>query len=235
MTVVEICVDDVDGARTAERCGADRVELCADLLEGGITPSIGMVERTLAAVSRIGVQVLVRPRGGHFRYDRDELDVMLADIAAVRSLTPRAGVRVGFVLSGLTAEGRLDHALLASLVSACGDAPLTFSKAFDEVTSPSAAMDELADLGFSRVLTSGGAATAAAGSEALRRLAGHERLTVLAGGGIRSPHVAGLVAATGVREVHLRAPAPPCAGVRTSPDEVAAVVAAVRDARAPGA
>jgi copper homeostasis protein len=231
MTVVEICVDDVEGARIAERCGADRVELCADLLEGGITPSIGMVDRTLAAVDRVGVQVLVRPRGGDFRYDRDELQVMLADIAAVRSLTHGPGVRVGYVLSGLTSDGRIDRPLLAELVAACGDAPLTFSKAFDEVPDRIRALDELADLGFHRVLTSGGAPTAAAGREALRRLAAQERITVLAAGGVRSPHVADLVAATGVREVHLRAPAPAGSGVRTSADEVAAVVAAVGERR----
>jgi copper homeostasis protein len=228
MTVVEICVDDVAGARTAERCGADRIELCADLLEGGLTPSIGMVETTLAAVARVGVQVLVRPRGGNFRYDRDEVAVMLADIAAIRALEPPPEVRVGFVLSGLTADGRIDRAVVAELVAACGDAPLTFSKAFDEVADQDRALDELADLGVTRVLTSGGAPTAADGAEVLRRLARHPRTTVLAGGSIRSGGVADLVARTGVREVHLRAPAPPGAPARTSAAEVAAVVAAVR-------
>jgi copper homeostasis protein len=228
VTLVEICVDDVAGARTAERCGADRIELCADLLEGGLTPSIGMVETTLAAVTRVGVQVLVRPRGGHFRYDRDEVAVMRADISAIRAVQPPSGVRVGFVLSGLTAAGRIDRAVLAELVPVCGDAPLTFSKAFDEVEDQDRALDELADLGFSRVLTSGGAATAADGADVLRRLARHPRTTVLAGGSIRSGGVADLIARTGVREVHLRAPAPPGAPVRTSAAEVAAVVAAVR-------
>jgi copper homeostasis protein len=228
VTLVEICVDDVDGARTAERHGADRIELCAGLLEGGLTPSIGMVATTLAAVSRLGVQVLVRPRGGDFRYDRDEVAVMLADIAAIRGLAPPPGVRVGFVLSGLTADGRIDRAVVAELVAACGDAPLTFSKAFDEVADQDRALDELADLGVTRVLTSGGAPTAADGAEVLRRLARHPRTSVLAGGSIRSGGVADLVARTGVREVHLRAPAPPGAPARTSAAEVAAVVAAVR-------
>jgi copper homeostasis protein len=228
VTLVEICVDDVDGARTAERCGADRIELCADLLEGGLTPSIGMVRTALAAVTRVGVQVLVRPRGGDFRYDRDEVAVMLADIAAIRAVAPPPGVRVGFVLSGLTAAGRIDRAVLGELVPACGDAPLTFSRAFDEVDDQHRALDELADLGLTRVLTSGGAATAADGAAVLRRLSRHPRMTVLAGGGIRSGNVADLVARTGVREVHLRAPAPAGGRARTSAGEVAAVVAAVR-------
>jgi len=228
VTLVEICVDDVAGARTAERCGADRVELCADLLEGGITPSIGLVARTLAAVERIGVQVLIRPRGGDFVYDRDEAEVMLADIAAVRALVPPAGVRVGFVLSGLTADGRLDRPLLAELVAACGDAPLTFSKAFDEVADRWAALDDLAELGVHRVLTSGGALTAAEGAEELRALTADGRVTVLAGGSVRSGTVTELLSRTGVPEVHLRAPGPAGGRPRTSPDEVAAVVAAVR-------
>jgi copper homeostasis protein len=228
VTLVEICVDDVAGARAAEEHGADRIELCADLLEGGITPSIGMVGTVLAAVSRIDVQVLVRPRGGDFRYDADEVAVMRADIAAIRALDRPEGVTVGFVLSGLTGEGRPDRDVLRELVAAAGRVPLTFSKAFDEVRDPDAALDELTGLGFGRVLTSGGAATAADGTAVLRRLTGHSWVTVLAGGGVRSGNVAELVRATGVGEVHLRAPGPPGSGVRTSAEEVAAVVAAVR-------
>ena len=231
MTLVEICVDDVAGARTAEQAGADRVELCADLLEGGITPSAGMLERTLAAVTRVGVQVLVRPRGGDFRYDADEVAVMRADIRAARALGAGAPVPVGFVLSGLTADGRVDRAVLAALVDECWGAPVTFSKAFDEVADRRAALADLADLGVHRVLTSGGAATAAAGADELRALAADGRVTVLAAGSVRSGTVADLVARTGVPEVHLRAPGPAGGRPRTSPEEVAAVLAALR---APG-
>lgn len=99
--LVEVCVDDVAGAVTAEAAGADRIELCASLVEGGITPSFGMVERVLARVERVGVQVLIRPRPGDFVFDRDELEVMLADIAAIRGLA--ADVSVGFVVDALTA------------------------------------------------------------------------------------------------------------------------------------
>jgi len=231
VTLVEICVDDVAGARTAEQAGADRVELCADLLEGGITPSAGMLERTLAAVTRVGVQVLIRPRGGDFRYDADEVAVMRADIRAARALGAGAPVPVGFVLSGLTADGRVDRAVLAALVDECWGAPVTFSKAFDEVADRRAALADLAGLGVHRVLTSGGAATAAAGADELRALAADDRVTVLAAGSVRSGTVADLVARTGVPEVHLRAPGPAGGRPRTSPEEVAAVLAALR---APG-
>ncbi|MFL6096210.1 MAG: copper homeostasis protein CutC [Blastococcus sp.] len=228
MTLVEICVDDVAGARTAELAGADRIELCADLLEGGITPSAGMLERTLDAVTRVGVQVLIRPRGGDFRYDSDEIAVMRADIRAVRALAAAAPVPVGFVLSGLTPDGRVDRDVLAALLDECGDAPTTFSKAFDEVADRRAAMVDLAELGVHRVLTSGGAPTAAAGASELRDLAADGRVTVLAGGSVRSGTVTELLRRTGVPEVHLRAPGPAGGRPRTSPDEVAAVVAAVR-------
>ncbi|MEU2350276.1 copper homeostasis protein CutC [Modestobacter sp. NPDC049651] len=228
MTLVEICVDDVAGARTAERAGADRVELCADLLEGGITPSAGMVERTLAEVRRVGVQVLVRPRGGDFVYDADEVAVMRADIRAVRALAEGAVVPVGFVLSALTVEDRVDREVLAALVDECRGAPTTFSKAFDQVPDRRAALADLADLGVHRVLTSGGAATAAEGADELRALAADGRVAVLAGGSVRSANVADLLRRTGVPEVHLRAPGPAGGRPRTSPDEVAAVLDAVR-------
>jgi copper homeostasis protein len=228
VTLVEICVDDVAGARTAEAAGADRVELCADLLEGGITPSAGMLERTLAAVTRVGVQVLVRPRGGDFVYDADEVAVMRADIRTVRTLAAGAPVPVGFVLSGLTPDGRVDRAVLAALLEECGDAPTTFSRAFDEVPDRPAALTELAELGVHRVLTSGGAATAAAGADELRALTADGRVTVLAAGSVRSGNVTDLLVRTGVPEVHLRAPGPAGGRPRTSPEEVAAVLAAVR-------
>src|SRR5262249_31206463 len=107
-TLIEICVDSVAGARIAENAGADRVELCAGLAEGGTTPSIGTIQGALRAVNRIGVQILIRPRGGDFIYDADEVDVMLADIAAIRATTPRGGTRVGFVLGALTPAGDID-------------------------------------------------------------------------------------------------------------------------------
>jgi copper homeostasis protein len=187
-----------------------------------------MLERTLGAVTRVGVQVLIRPRGGDFRYDADELAVMRADIRAARALAADAPVRVGFVLSGLTPDGRVDRGVLAALLDECADAPTTFSKAFDEVADQWAALDDLAELGVHRVLTSGGAATAAAGASQLRALAADGRVTVLAGGSVRSGTVAELLRRTGVPEVHLRAPGPAGGRPRTSPDEVAAVIAAVR-------
>jgi len=218
MTAVEICIDDVAGAPIAEACGADRVEVCAALSEGGTTPSTGLVREVLARVQRIGVSVLVRPRAGDFVYSAAEVDVMCADIAAVRSLPTAPAVQVGFVVGALTADGAIDTAVLARLVEACGPAPVTFHRAFDTLPDLPAALPVLVDAGIGRVLTSGGAPTAAEGADVLRRLVsvGGDRITVMAGGSVRGGNVAELVRRTGVPDVHLRAAEPVAAGVSGS-------------------
>ena len=227
MTLVEICVEDVAGVRTAEACGADRAELCADLLEGGITPSIGMVRTALAAVDRVGVQVLIRPRGGDFVYDADEVATMLADMDAVRRLP--SSVPVGFVINALTADGRVDEGVTARLVEASAGAPTTFSRAFDEVGDQRAALDTLARLGVHRVLTAGGRGAAADHHDRLRSLVDHAgaRIIVLAAGGVRATNVAALVEQTRATEVHLRSPDEVDGRSRTSGAGIEAVLAAV--------
>lgn len=227
---VEICVDDVDGALAAEREGADRVELCAALSEGGITPSLGLARVVLERVRRVGVQVMIRPRGGDFIVDAAELDVMLADVAAVSALAHAPEVTVGFVFGALTPDGRIDRDTVARLKGACGPAPVTFHKAFDLVPDPTAALDALRALGIPRVLTSGGAPTADAGADTLARLVERARdgIAILAGGGVRATNVRALAARTGVCEVHLRAPRDrPGRPPDTSAAEVAAVVRAL--------
>ncbi|MET1029312.1 MAG: copper homeostasis protein CutC, partial [Dongiaceae bacterium] len=207
LPLVEICVDDVAGALAAEQAGADRIELCSALSEGGLTPSIGMAGRVLAQVRRIGVQVLIRPRGGDFIVSPEECEVMLADIAAIRALPHARAVVLGFVLGALTPEGKIDEPVMRRLVAACGDVPVTFHKAFDLVSDLAAGLTILADLGVTRVLTSGGKASALEGAEILNGLV-HQaagRITIMAGGGVRANNVRAILAATGVSEVHLRA------------------------------
>lgn len=244
MTVVEICLDDLAGVRVAEEAGADRIELCAALGEGGITPSIGTVAGALRAATRIGIQVLVRQRPGDFVYDEDELQAMVDDIHSIRALPNPSSVVVGFVIGALRADGRVNVDATRRLVAACGDAPVTFHKAFDQLADRAEALQQLADLGVTRVLTSAGAATALEGADGLARLVelAGDRVTILAGGGVRPANVAEVVRRTGVEEVHLRAPRPvatPGAGAPTAYDSgerdvtsaevVRAVVATVRD------
>ncbi|WP_374008594.1 copper homeostasis protein CutC [Leifsonia sp. LS-T14] len=207
MTVVEICLDDLAGVRVAEEAGADRVELCAALGEGGITPSIGTVAGALRAAARIGIQVLIRQRPGDFVYDEVEVQAMVDDIHSMRALPNPAGVTLGFVIGALRDDGRINGDATRRLVAACGDAPVTFHKAFDQVEDRAAALEQLVGFGITRVLTSGCAPAAREGAEGLARLVDQagDRITILAGGGVRPGNAAEIVAATGVREVHLRA------------------------------
>jgi copper homeostasis protein len=207
MTLLEICLDDVAGAAIAERNGADRIELCANLAQGGTTPSIGTVSTVLTTVSRVGVQVLVRQRPGDFVHSTLEVDAMVKDIEAIAALTRPADVRVGFVVGALTRDRRVDVPTLTRLLRACDSAPATFHKAFDAVADQAEALEIIIELGMHRVLTSGGQVSAEAG---IRTLAGlvdqaDNRISVLAGGGIRAHNVADIVRRTGVGEVHLRA------------------------------
>ena len=202
--LVEACVDAIDAAIEAERGGAGRIELCGELLQGGVTPSAGLVD---AVCERVGIPifVLVRPRTGDFLYDADELDVMIRDIAAVKPL----GV-AGVVIGALTADGDVDVATTRTLIQAAHPMQVTFHRAFDFARDQGAALQALLDAGVDRVLTSGGAATALEGAATLAQLrqkAG-DRLTVLAGGKINASNVAELVRLSGVREVHVRAALP---------------------------
>jgi len=205
--LVEICVDDLDGVLAAEAGGAHRVELCGDLLEGGITPSIGLIDLVLDRVSRIGVQIMVRPRGGDFVYSSTELEVMRSDLRAIAAAAARSRVSVGVVLGVLTPDRRVDVAAMRQLIEAAGGVPVTFHKAIDATDDVIAAYKTLRELGVERVLTSGGPGTAAEGADVLAHLVSisADGPAVLAGGGVRPANVAALVAATGATEVHLRA------------------------------
>jgi copper homeostasis protein len=217
---VEICVGDVARALTAEAAGADRVELCADLAQGGTTPSIGAVAVALRELRRVAVRVMIRPRGGDFHYGEVEERVMLADLEAVRALPNPHGLSLGFVF-GATQGRALDLPLLRRLIAAAAPLPVTVHKAFDEVDDQFAAVEELAALGVDAVLTSGAAATALAGAGRIAelRVRAAGRLRVMAGGGVRAENVRRVVGLTGVDLVHLRAP---------DADHVRRVVAEVR-------
>lgn len=240
MVDVEIAVQDVAGARLARSAGADRVELCIGLATGGLTPPIGLVEAAVA--TGVPVHTLVRTRPGGFVLDALELDVQVRDVRAA----VRAGV-AGVVVGALTAGAEVDDDAVRRLVDAAGGRPVTFHRALDVVADRLRALDRLAALGVSRVLTSGGAARAVDGLEALRGLVGHPAVrsgtvAVMAGGGVRVPDIPALVAA-GVDAVHLSARRPGrdlgASGPGGGPEgfdvtDEATVVAAVRAARAGG-
>jgi len=198
--LVEACVDSVASSLAAERGGARRLELCDALFDGGTTPSAGMIGACKAAVS-IPVFVMIRPRGGGFIYSDEERDVMRRDVVVARELGAD-----GVVIGGLRPDGTVDVALVRLLREAAQELPVTFHRAFDFTPDLEASLESLADAGVQRVLSSGGAATAAGGAAVLAglvRQAG-SRLVVMAGGGIREENVRTLVSVSGVREVHVR-------------------------------
>ena len=191
-------MDRLDGLLEAQEGGAERIELCVRLDLDGLSPGPELVAEALLR-SRIPVVVMVRPRPGPFRVGTEELETMLAEVRGLRG-SGAAGV----VLGVLTGDGRVDRAALARLVDAAGDLPVVFHRAFDRCADLPRALEDLVDLGVRRVLTSGGAATAWQGRVLLRELVERAagRIEVLAGGGVRDEHLAELVAATGVEQVH---------------------------------
>ncbi len=196
----ESCVASVEAAIASAAGGAGRIELCANLDVGGTTPAVALVERCVAAVD-IPVFAMVRPRGGGFVYTYDEAGAMERDVHAMVA----AGAH-GLVFGALTADGAIDAPVMRRLVEAARPLPVTCHKAFDDARDLHDALEVLLALGVDRVLTSGGAPTAAQGAEtiaALVREAG-DALVVIAGGGVRAHNVADLVRATSVREVHAR-------------------------------
>lgn len=198
--IVESCVDSLDAALASEAGGAHRLELCARLDVGGTTPDPALVAAVVAAV-RVPVVAMVRPRGGDFVYDTNELSAMARDVTRMR----QAGAH-GLVTGVLASTGTVNAALMHVLVRMAGPLPVTCHKAFDEVRDLDAALDTLIGLGVTRVLTSGGAATAAEGADALARLAQRAagRVAIIAGGTVRASNVRALVDRTGVAEVHAR-------------------------------
>jgi copper homeostasis protein len=211
MPLFEICIDSVAGVRAAAEAGAARVELCASLIEGGITPSIGMVRQAVAiADGRLKVHVIIRPRGGDFLYNADEFAAMREDIAAVKA----AGA-AGIVIGLLDAEAHIDEARSAALIALARPLSVTFHRAFDVARDPIASLDILIRLGVDRLLTSGQEPGVVEGAPLIRRLIAHAsgRLIIMPGGNITPRNAARVAVDTGALEFHFAAFAPEESGM----------------------
>lgn len=197
----EVCLQSVDGAIAAQRGGAQRVELCAALVEGGITPSIGTIQRCRDAVD-IDIMVMIRPRGGDFFYSEQELEAMEHDILACKKI----GV-TGVVFGMLNLEGTVARPQVQRLVAAAGDLDVCFHRAFDVCVDPFPALETLIELEVTRILTSGQRATVHEGQELIKQLVttAAGRIEVLPGCGITPENVAEVVAYTGVDQFHATA------------------------------
>ncbi|MEM9812636.1 MAG: copper homeostasis protein CutC [Pseudomonadota bacterium] len=194
---LEICVDTFEGASAAVAGGADRIELCSSLSEGGLTPSAGLMRA--AAALRVPAYAMIRPRSGLFHFSEAEVEIMLTDIAAARE----AGL-AGVVIGAQTAEGGLDGPVLERLVAAAGDLGTTLHRVIDVVPDPLAALDQALSLGIERILTSGAQPYAPDGVQLIREMVQRagDALSVMPGCGLAPDNVGAVVAQTGAAEVH---------------------------------
>lgn len=199
--MLEICIDCVASARAAMAGGANRVELCANLPEGGTTPSAGMIRAVRSAFSG-GLMVIIRPRGYDFLYSEDEMQVMLEDIRIARELGAD-----GVVIGCLTAGGRVDLDRCARLLERTKGMDVTFHRAFDMTCDLTKALEDIVSLGIRRVLSSGGKPDVPSGIPVLADLVSRAggRISIMPGGGVTEDNIAEIVRATGTREIHLSA------------------------------
>lgn len=195
---LEICVDSVESALAAQAGGADRVELCSALFEGGLTPSAGLLE-TVRERLTIAVAAMIRPRGGDFCFTDDEFTVMERDL----DLAKRLGADVA-VLGLLTPDGAVDADRLARLMARARPMQVTFHRAFDMARDPFEALDVLLGLGVDRLLTSGQERTAVEGLDLIAELVRRagDRMSIMPGGGVTERNLSKILQATGAREIH---------------------------------
>ena len=196
--VFELCAETIDACLAARDGGANRIELCSGLSEGGITPSHALI---YAAIERstLPVHVLIRTRGGDFFYSESELDIMREDILHAKSLGA-----TGVVLGVLTADGNVDIPATRSLVELAHPLKVTFHRAFDDTPSLSAALEDVIATGCDRVLTSGGHSNVVAGAHVLAELVlqARGRIDIAVGGGLRLQNASSLSRITGASHFH---------------------------------
>jgi copper homeostasis protein len=199
--LLEVCCGSLDDAIEAELGGADRVELCSCLFFGGLTPSIGSVIEAKRRL-KIPVIVMIRPRGGGFCYTEPEFAAMQRDAEA--TLAKGAD---GIVFGILNSDGTVDFDRNRRLCELAGGRESVFHRAIDVTPDPFSALDQLIELGFTRVLTSGQQPSVPEGLDLIQRLTERAagRITVMPGGGIRPNAVQEVIARTGCKQIHVAA------------------------------
>jgi copper homeostasis protein len=195
---LEICADSVESAVAAERGGAHRIELCSSLIEGGVTPSTGLITTVRSRLS-IDVYVMVRPRGGDFCYSREEFETMEQDVLTAKQLGAD-----GIVFGILQEDGDVDVSKTRQLVEIARPLKATFHRAFDMSRDLSKSLADLIEAGADRVLTSGGEQNVADALSVIASLVdvAAGRIAIMAGGGISESNVHRIIHETGVREIH---------------------------------
>lgn len=201
MFTLEICLDSVESAIIAQEAGADRVELCANLSEGGITPSYGMI-RLVREKINIDLSVMIRPRGGDFCYSEAEFSVMKEDIKIAKEIGADC-----VVFGILTPNGHVDIERTSQLVGLAKPLQVTFHRAFDLTKEPYQALEDIIKSGVSGLLTSGHKAKAIEGKHEIKKLVmqAKNRIAIMAGSGVNPQNRDEFLNYCGVKELHLTA------------------------------
>lgn len=220
---LEVCVETVEGAVAAAAGGADRLELCASLKDGGLTPGLGTYNRVRRA-SRLPVVVMIRPNPNGFVFAPRDHQAVSAAVEQFRPVYP-----AGFVFGYVTRDRRIDTAVAEWFRRLCGPVPAIFHRAFDEVEDKAAGLEELIRLGFTRVLTGGGPGGVPDHLPTLKRLVRQAkgRIQVMPGGGVRADTAGRVVQSTRCEHLHGSFSEPHGRKRRTSQTAVAAARAAV--------
>lgn len=196
--IIEIATSDYLTTKAAVEGGADRIELCANLAEGGTTPSYGQLKKCREAFT-VSIFPIIRPRGGDFLYTEEEFDIMLEDVKLCRQLGAD-----GIVIGMLKADGSIDLRRTAVLIEAAYPLGITFHRAFDRCRDPFEAMEQLIEIGCERILTSGQTPSAPDGVELIAQLnkAAAERIIIMPGSGVRKDNIRMIAEKTGCIEFH---------------------------------
>ncbi len=196
---IEVCANSPKSALNAQKGGADRVELCANLYEGGTTPSVGEI-KLARKLLQIDLSVLIRPRGSDFLYSENEIEIIKHDVLNCKNLGVD-GVVIGF----LKADGNIDTNLTKEITELARPMSVTFHRAFDMCKNPEEALGELIEIGIDRILTSGLENKAIDGVMLLNKLikqAG-ERIIIMPGSGIRTSNISEIIEKTRAKEFHV--------------------------------
>jgi copper homeostasis protein len=196
--IIEIATSDFTTTKSAVEGGADRIELCANLTEGGSTPSYGTIKRCKEAFNVL-LYPIIRPRGGDFLYSKDEFAIMMNDV----KLCKQSGCD-GIVIGLLNMDGSIDVARTSELIETAYPLGVTFHRAFDRCKDPFEALEQLIEIGCERILTSGQRPTVNEGVELIAQLnrIADERIIIMPGSGVRKENIKMLAEKTGCTEFH---------------------------------
>ncbi len=196
--ILEACTGTYMEVVKAVNNGANRIELCGNLGEGGTTPSYGIIKKTIETIN-LPINIIIRPRGGNFIYNKEEKEIMFTDIEMCKALGAS-----GLVIGSLTYDKKVDVEFISKAKVLAGGLNITFHMAFDEIENKKEAIDILVDLKIDRILTKGGTVSALENLESLKELIGYadNRIILIPGAGINENNRDMVIEVTGAKEIH---------------------------------